>query len=83
MKRIVCILGVVLTLMLCVSVFSSCTKDEREEKYKEAVELLESRDYEAAYALFVELGDYHNAAIEASYFRYIPISHPVQIITAL
>ena len=49
--------------------------DPREEKYAEAYERLENGDYEAAYALFVELGDYKDAAKEAAYFRYMPVGH--------
>jgi hypothetical protein len=58
--------------------FAACGKiDPREAKYAEARELLEKRDYEAAYALFVELGDYKDAAKEAAYFRYMPTNHHV------
>jgi YD repeat-containing protein len=66
----------ILSLAICVSALAACAKaDSREEKYAKAYELLKGRDYEASYALFVELGDYKNAAKEAAYFRYMPISH--------
>lgn len=52
--------------------------DAKEEKYLKAYEMLEQKKYEEAYALFVELGDYKNAAKEAAYFRYMPISHYVE-----
>ena len=63
------------------TVYVKWETDPREEKYAEAYELLEKRDYEAAYALFVELGDYKNAAKEAENFRYMPIGHCVTYIS--
>ena len=54
--------------------------DPREEKYTKAYELLESGDYEAAYALFVELGDYKDATKEVAFFRYMPVSHSITLI---
>jgi hypothetical protein len=63
--------------------FSACGKtDPREAQYAEAYTLLENRDYEAAYALFTQLGDYKNAAKEASYFRYMPTSHRIECSSA-
>ena len=74
MKKIV--IFILLTCM--VLSLAACGKaDPREEKYEQAYELLENRDYEAAYALFVELGDYKDAAKEAAYFRYMPTNHHV------
>jgi hypothetical protein len=62
--------------------FAACAvSDPREEKYSEAHELLEKRDYEAAYALFTQLGDYKDAAKVAACFRYMPISHYVDYIS--
>ena len=55
--------------------------DPREEKYAEAYELLEKRDYEAAYALFASLGDYKDAAKDAAYFRYMPINHSIEYVS--
>lgn len=75
------LLMMILSLAICASVFAACGKaDPREEKYAEAYELLEKRDYEAAYALFVELGDYKDAAKEAAYFRYMPTGHYIEYI---
>ena len=71
---------IVTFVLLACMVFSlaACGKaDPREEKYAQAYELLENRDYEAAYALFVELGDYKDAAKEAAYFHYMPVGHHV------
>ena len=76
-RKLTRILSTVLSLAICTAVFSSCNADKREEKYKEAYELLASRNYDAAYALFVELGDYKDAAKEAAYFRYIPAGYKV------
>lgn len=74
MKKIVAFI-----LLACMALtLVACTKaDPREEKYAQAYELLEGRDYEAAHSLFVELGDYKDAAKEEAYFRYMPISHHV------
>ena len=79
-RKLTRILSTVLSLAICTAVFSSCNADKREEKYKEAYELLASRNYDAAYALFVELGDYKDAAKEAAYFRYVPTAHHVDYI---
>jgi ketosteroid isomerase-like protein len=49
--------------------------DPREAMYEEAFALIGEKDYESAYALFVELGDYKDAAQQAAYFRYIPTYH--------
>ena len=81
MKKIV-----TFTLLLCmVLALAACTPeqtpDPKEDKYAEAYELLEKRDYEAAYALFVELGDYKDAAKEAAYFRYIPTAHIIECVS--
>ena len=46
--------------------------DENESKYTEALELIESGDYEEAYALFSELGDYKDSEKEAAKFHYVP-----------
>ena len=53
-------------------------KDPKEERYEEACALLEKRDYESAYALFLDLGDYKDAQKQAEYFRYMPVSHYVE-----
>ena len=44
---------------------------EKEEKYLEAFNKLAQDDYEAAYALFVELGDYKDAAKQVAKFHYV------------
>lgn len=74
MKKIVAFI-----LLACMALtLAACTKaDPREEKYAQAYELLENRDYEAAHSLFVELGDYKDAAKEAAYFHYMPVGHHV------
>ena len=86
-RKLTKILVIILTLAICASVFAACIfkkdpeADPTEEKYNEACSLLEKKDYEAAYALFLELGDYKDAAKKASYFRYIPTSHHVEYIS--
>lgn len=63
-------LKVVLIVVMCMSFLVACKENENEKKYQQAYELLESKDYEAAYDLFVELGDYKDAAKEAARFHY-------------
>ena len=76
-----------LAVIMCALTLAACSKqppaaDERETKYLEAYEKLEQGEYVSAYELFVELGDYKNAAKEAAYFRYMPISHYVEYTTS-
>lgn len=80
MKKIVTFI-----LLMCMALtFVACGPEQtpeadlEAEKYAEAYALLENRDYEAAYALFTQLGDYKDAAKEAAYFRYMPIGHTVE-----
>lgn len=49
--------------------------DKQETKYLEAYDKLEKGEYVAAYELFVELGDYKDAAKETARFRYVPVSY--------
>ena len=63
-------LKVVLIVVMCMSFLVACKENENEKNYQQAYELLESKDYEAAYDLFVELGDYKDAAKEAARFHY-------------
>jgi hypothetical protein len=60
---------------------TNATTDANEEKYLKAYDMLEQKNYEAAYALFTQLGDYKDAAKELEYFRYMPISHYVDYIS--
>lgn len=75
MKKIVTFI-----LLACMALtLAACTKpDPREEQYAEAHALLERRDYEGAYALFTQLGDYKDAASVAACFRYMPTGHRVE-----
>ena len=63
-------------LTLCLVALSACA-NPKEAKYLEAFDMIEAGNYEEAYALFVELGDYKDAAKEAAYFRYMPVGHHV------
>ena len=81
-KIITKLFAVTIAAILCVSAFVGCAAKETEAKYREAYDKLEAGDYEAAYALFTELGDYKDAAKEAAYFRYIPVSHRVAYTSA-
>ena len=46
--------------------------DIREEKYRNALALLDEGKYKEAYEAFKELGDYQDAKKQLSYFRYVP-----------
>jgi YD repeat-containing protein len=86
MKTLTKILTLIIAVIMCVSAFAACaggdtSADENETKYLEAFEKLEAGDYEAAYALFTELGDYKDAAKEAAYFRYMPTNHHLEYIS--
>jgi YD repeat-containing protein len=68
---------------MCALSLAACSKDppaddpivdEQETKYLEAYDKLEQGEYVSAYELFVELGDYKDAAKEAARFRYVPVS---------
>ena len=48
------------------------TASPEEEKYAQALALLESRNYEEAKALFEELGDYEDAEEHLAKFQYFP-----------
>ena len=77
-KRIFRLFALLLALVMCVASFASCGEpevDPKEEKYEQAYDLLETGEYENAYALFTELGDYKNAKVEASKFRYVPTKY--------
>ncbi len=57
-------------VVICMFCLTACDRKKNEEKYNQAFELIESGDYEAAYNIFVELGDYKDAEKEASKFHY-------------
>ena len=73
-----------LAVVLCALALAACSKqppiddpivDEQESQYLEAYDKLERGEYASAYELFVELGDYKDAAKEAARFRYVPVSY--------
>ena len=79
-KKTTKLLALFLALIMCALSLAACSKqppaaDERETKYLEAYEKLEQGEYAAAYEIFVELGDYKDAAKEAARFRYVPVSY--------
>lgn len=72
------LLALFLAVIMCALSLTSCFKqplDEQETKYLEAYEKLKQGEYVSAYELFVELGDYKDAAKEAARFRYVPVSY--------
>ena len=82
-KKTTKLLAFFLAAIMCALSLAACSKqpldddpavDEQENKYLEAYEKLEQGEYVAAYELFVELGDYKDAAKEAERFRYVPVS---------
>jgi antitoxin component YwqK of YwqJK toxin-antitoxin module len=60
-------------MILC---FASCNtsdvKDDREEKYNNAMALINEGKYLEAYEALKALGDYKDAKTQVSYFRYVP-----------
>ena len=71
------LLALFLAVIICALSLASCSKqplDEQETKYLEAYEKLKQGEYVSAYELFVALGDYKDAAKEATRFRYVPVS---------
>ena len=77
------LLAFFLAAIMCALSLAACSKrtpaddsvvDEQETKYLEAYDKLERGEYTSAYELFVELGDYKDAAEEAARFRYVPVS---------
>ncbi len=75
MKRIISIMLVSLLLSLCgCSRFVMLPKEDSElqPKYTEACDLLKEGDYEGAYDLFSQLGDYKDSKTHLSKFAYLP-----------
>ena len=50
-------------------------QDQNAKDYDQAFKLIEEGNYEAAYALFVKLGDYKDAKAEAAKFQYVPVKN--------
>ena len=72
------LLALFLAVIMCALSIAACSGQppgEQETKYLEAYEKLKQGEYVAAYELFVELGDYKDAAKEAARFRYVPVSY--------
>ena len=65
MKRFITILLLVVMTALCLSACNS-------RKYDDAFELINNGDYDAAFEIFSELGDYKNAREELENFYYVP-----------
>ena len=83
-KRTTGLLAFFLAVIMCALALAACSEqppaddpavDEQETKYLEAYDKLERGEYVSAYELFVELGDYKDAAKEAARFRYVPVSY--------
>ena len=73
-KRFGKISAFLIAVVMCAASFTACAGN-KEAKYLEAFDKLEQRDYEAAYSLFVELGNYKDAEKEVAKFHYAPINH--------
>ena len=67
MKKLICVLLTVCMLMLCLVSCKATT-------YKKALDLIAAGDYEAAYELLEQLGDYKDAKEYLERFRYVPVS---------
>lgn len=74
-KKITKLLSLALVVLLCASMLAACASIGSAAKYREATEKLEAGDYEAAYALFLELGDYKDSAKIAARFHYALVSY--------
>ena len=79
-NRLIKMLALLIAALMCTSALTACSLGNA-SKYRQALELTEQGDYEAAYALFTELGDYKDAAEEAAKFHYIPIKETAQLIS--
>ena len=75
-KKTTRLLAIFLAVIMCALSLAACAKNPPadEAKYLEAYGKLERGEYASAYELFVELGDYKDAAKEAARFRYVPVS---------
>ena len=62
----------VVVLSMLTGVLTSCANAEKEAKYNEALALIESGDYEAAYAVFEALDDYKDSETHLSRFVHFP-----------
>lgn len=62
--------ALVLTITLMCCMLTACN-DESAINYNKATKLLESGDYEEAYSIFEELGDYKDAKTYLSRFHYV------------
>lgn len=72
-------LGIILIVVACMSFLVACKESESEIKNKQAYELIESKEYKAAYDLFLELGDYKDSVKEVSRFHYANTNTKVEI----
>ena len=82
-KKLTKPLALLLAAIMCASSLTACVfGNSSEAKYLKAFELTEKGEYEAAYALFVELGDYKDAEKEAAKFHYIATKETAEFITA-
>ena len=71
MKKIISLL---ITVCILVSSLVSCNVFEKSSLYKEANSLIEKGEYEKAYEILKDLGDYKDAEKMLSRFRYAPTS---------
>ena len=56
-----------------VSLDSNNPQNDKKSKYTEACALIESGNFERAYELLIEIGDYKDSAEMVARFRYVPI----------
>ena len=72
MKKISRLVCAALTFTMTMGSFAACGKGSDETKYNDARALIESGEYERAYAVFKELGDYKDSQKYLSRFVYFP-----------
>ena len=54
--------------------------DQNARDYEQAFEWIKKGEYEAAYALFVKLGDYKDAKAQIANFRYVPTQNVIAFV---
>lgn len=72
MKKISRLFCATLVFTMTMGSFAACGKGNEETKYNDARALIESGEYERAYAAFKELGDYKDSEKYLSRFVYFP-----------
>ncbi len=73
MKRIISLLLLACFFTLCLTSCGAMREAKKGRQYENALALIKDGEYEQAYALLKEIGDYEDAKKYLSHFRYLPI----------